>query len=324
MEQQATNHPVPLIPFRVSVARAETLSPHFKRIVFQGPDLKIFADAGYDERIKILLPFPDGSVPPPSFFEATPEDPLAWYQQWRTLPAESRNPLRTYTVRKVRPGSEQIDVDFVIHDHAGPAGAFAEAARPGDQAIIIGPNAQAGGPVAGMDFYPGQSRHLLLVGDETAVPAIAAIMDSLIRDHWQGDGAAVIEIPTEEDRLPLPEHEGIRVIWTTCDESGHGHALIKAMRSLLEDLPIHSSISATAAKSSKEFTEIDIDKELLWETANAAQADASIHSDDLYAWIAGEAATVRELRRMLVRDRGMDRRNVSFMGYWRQGRSEMS
>lgn len=148
-------------------------------------------------------------------------------------------------------------------------------------------------------------------------------MDSLIRDHWQGEGAAVIEVPTEEDRLPLPEHEGIRIIWTTCDESGHGHALTEAMRNLLEDLPIHPP-TAAAAESSKEFTEIDIDKELLWETADAAQADASIHADDLYAWIAGEAATVRELRRMLVRDRGMDRRNVSFMGYWRQGRSEMS
>ena len=322
MEKQA-NRPVPLIPFRVTVAKAETLSPHFKRIVFQGPDLQDFADAGYDERIKILLPLPDGSLPTPSFFEASPENPLAWYQQWRALPAERRNPLRTYTVRKVRPGSEQIDVDFVIHDHAGPAGAFAEAARPGDQAIIIGPNAQAGGPVAGMDFHPGQSRHLLLVGDETAVPAIAAIMDSLIRDHWQGEGVALIEVPAEEDRLPLPELEGIRIIWTTCDESGHGHALIEAMHNLLEDLPIHSP-TAVADESSKEFTEIDIDKELLWETADAAQADASIHVDDLYAWIAGEAATVRELRRMLVRDRGMDRRNVSFMGYWRQGRSEMS
>ena len=322
MEKQA-NRPVPLIPFRVTVAKAETLSPHFKRIVFQGPDLQDFADAGYDERIKILLPLPDGSLPAPSFFEASPENPLAWYQQWRALPAERRNPLRTYTVRKVRPESEQIDVDFVIHDHAGPAGAFAEAARPGDQAIIIGPNAQAAGPVVGMDFHPGQSRHLLLVGDETAVPAIAAIMDSLIRDHWQGEGVAVIEVPAEEDRLPLPELEGIRIIWTTCDESGHGHALIEAMRNLLEDLPIHSP-TAVADESSKEFTEVDIDKELLWETADAAQADASIHVDDLYAWIAGEAATVRELRRMLVRDRGMDRRNVSFMGYWRQGRSEMS
>ena len=322
MEHQASR-PVPLIPFRVTVARAETLSPHFKRIVFQGPDLQNFADAGYDERIKILLPLPDGSLPTPSFFEASPEDPLAWYQKWRTLPAERRNPLRTYTVRKVKHESEQIDVDFVIHDHAGPAGAFAEAAKPGDQAIIIGPNAQAGGPIAGMDFHPGQSRHLLLVGDETAVSAIAAIMDSLIRDHWQGDGVALIEVPTEEDRLPLPEHAGIRVIWTTCDESGHGHALIKAMRSLLEDLPIHSP-TASAAEAPKEFTEIDIDKELLWETADAAQADASIRADDLYAWIAGEAATVRELRRMLVRDRGMDRSNVSFMGYWRQGRSEMS
>ena len=42
----------------------------------------------------------------------------------------------------------------------------------------------------------------------------------------------------------------------------------------------------------------------------------------LYAWIAGEAAVIRELRRYLVREVGMDRRQVAFMGYWRIGKSE--
>jgi len=95
------------------------------------------------------------------------------------------------------------------------------------------------------------------------------------------------------------------------------------MHNLLDDLPVHSD-SDEAAQSSKEFKEIDIDRELLWETSDSAEADTVIQTDDLYAWIAGEAATVRDLRRMLVRDHGMDRRSVSFMGYWRQGRSEMS
>ncbi|MEU0697899.1 siderophore-interacting protein [Streptomyces niveus] len=41
-----------------------------------------------------------------------------------------------------------------------------------------------------------------------------------------------------------------------------------------------------------------------------------------YAWLAGEAGTVKELRRHLVRERGLDRRNVTFVGYWRRGLSE--
>jgi len=40
---------------------------------------------------------------------------------------------------------------------------------------------------------------------------------------------------------------------------------------------------------------------------------------DLYAWIAGESGVVTGLRRHLVRELGMDRRQVAFMGYWRRG-----
>ncbi|WP_171171616.1 siderophore-interacting protein [Streptomyces sp. I05A-00742] len=41
-----------------------------------------------------------------------------------------------------------------------------------------------------------------------------------------------------------------------------------------------------------------------------------------YAWIAGEAGTVRELRRHLVNERGIDRKAVTFTGYWRKGKTE--
>ena len=41
--------------------------------------------------------------------------------------------------------------------------------------------------------------------------------------------------------------------------------------------------------------------------------------DDLYAWIAGESGVVTGLRRVLVKDLGVDRRQVAFMGYWRRG-----
>ena len=77
--------------------------------------------------------------------------------------------------------------------------------------------------------------------------------------------------------------------------------------------------------------DIDVDKTILWETPqllDAAALDGSLNPDKpsgalpFYAWIAGEAAVVRGLRRYLVRDVGIDRKQVAFMGYWRQGKAE--
>lgn len=53
--------------------------------------------------------------------------------------------------------------------------------------------------------------------------------------------------------------------------------------------------------------------ELLWDTPEETAAA------DLYAWVTGEASVVRTLRRHLVGARGLDRRQVAFMGYWREG-----
>ena len=63
--------------------------------------------------------------------------------------------------------------------------------------------------------------------------------------------------------------------------------------------------------------DVDVDASLLWEVPERARAAGGV-----YAWVAGEAAVVRDLRRFLVRDVGLDRRSVAFMGYWRQGRAE--
>jgi NADPH-dependent ferric siderophore reductase len=60
---------------------------------------------------------------------------------------------------------------------------------------------------------------------------------------------------------------------------------------------------------------VDVDSEILWESPQEAHGG-------FYAWIAGESAAVKTLRRLLVRDHGIDRSRVAFMGYWRLGRSE--
>jgi NADPH-dependent ferric siderophore reductase len=61
--------------------------------------------------------------------------------------------------------------------------------------------------------------------------------------------------------------------------------------------------------------DVNVDEEILWEVP------ASV-GGDVYAWLAGEAAVIRTLRRYLVSERGLDRSSVAFMGYWRLGRAE--
>ena len=61
---------------------------------------------------------------------------------------------------------------------------------------------------------------------------------------------------------------------------------------------------------------MDVDEDILWEVPTPAAPVP------LYAWLAGEAGVIRTLRRHLVAERGLDRRAVAFMGYWRLGRAD--
>ena len=56
----------------------------------------------------------------------------------------------------------------------------------------------------------------------------------------------------------------------------------------------------------------------LWDVPEGHSLDG-----DCYAWLAGEASAITTLRRFLVREAGLDRRQVAFMGYWRMGRAEL-
>jgi NADPH-dependent ferric siderophore reductase len=92
----------------------------------------------------------------------------------------------------------------------------------------------------------------------------------------------------------------------------HGARLTAAVQGLLTDEPPRCGRSARPA------ADVDVAQSLLWDVPGSRQTAR------FYAWVAGEAATVRELRRHLVGDLGVDREQVAFMGYWRRGRIEAS
>ncbi len=293
-------------PFAVRVARVRRIGRSFLRATFTGADLDEFASQGADQRIKVLFPLASSGI----------EDCLLgddWYAEWRALPDARRNPMRSYTVRAARPLEREVDVDFVLHGPTGPASAWAEQAGPGDEVVLIGPNARFPGAPGGVEWRPPTGiGPLLLAGDETAVPALSAIAEALPA----GTGARVLlEVPTEDDVLDLDVPPDVRLSWLPrrCGSS------TRPLGALLTAAVCAAADEIGGAATGADADDVDPDA-LVWEVPDAAATAGA----PAYAWLAGEAGVVTGLRRYLLREAGFDRRSVAFMGYWRQGREALS
>ncbi|MBA8824614.1 NADPH-dependent ferric siderophore reductase [Saccharopolyspora lacisalsi] len=229
------------------------LSPHLVRITFGGPELAGMASGGLDQRIKVLLPLAEQEAP------CLPEEDRT-FRGVRELPEERRPLARTYTIRAHRPARAEFDVDFVLHGATGPASAFAERARPGDQVGIVGPNAEYdhaerfSGVEYRMDLLGG---HALIVGDETALPAIGSILETLPAGTR---ATTFVELPEAADIPSLDVAADVRFRWLPRGEfaAARGDSVLEEIRS-------------------------------------QAWFDAG-----LYAWVCGEASMVKAVRRQLL------------------------
>lgn len=337
------------LAFPVTVTAVRQLSPNFRRVTFGGYSLRNFGVSGetLDLRIKLLIPArdADGREIPPAELRT---DQPGWYQDWLTLDPAVRGSMRTYTVRNERLDAvyPEIDVDFVMHfddgadahQPSGPAAKWALGAQPGDSLTIIGPNNRAAHCVtaeiySGIEWRPGLAQRVLLAGDETAVPAISAILASLPADMT---GHAFLEVPEAGDFQDISCEADIEITWLARGASigrsrPHGQLLQEAVRKAVP-VPGWVGIKAAEATAGPEPEDVNVDREILWETParmDAAAIEAGKNPDKpagalpFYAWIAGEAGVVKEMRRYLVRDVGIDRKQVAFMGYWRKGKAEL-
>lgn len=307
--------------FDVEVARIEQLTPSFRRFTFTGPELEHFADPGRDVRIKFVLPLADGG-----YEHLVRSDD--WYAAWRAQPEERRNPFRTYTTVAVRPEVREVDVDVVLHGDAGPASRWALGAEVGTPLVLLGPDARSDRPTGGIEFHPPARAHaLLLAGDETALPAIAAICEDLPGDAW---GEVFVEVPHADDARELVAPAGVRVTFLARDAvdevdghaegAEHGALLVPAVKEAAERI-LGAGVLGTdppaQCVTADSLEDVDVDASILWEVP-ALLEDETV----LYAWLAGEASAIKTLRRHLVAELGVDRRAVAFMGYWREGRAE--
>lgn len=298
--------------FSVRVAAVSALTPSFVRVTLTGDALADFSAVGLDQRIKVVLPIPGHG------FTDLP-DGDDWYGAWRALPDAERNPLRTYTVRSFRPDAHELDIDFVAHGDTGPASRWVSSCRVGDELRIVGPavpSSPAELPSGAAEFAPGSATRILLAGDETAAPAICAILEAL---DVATVGHVFIEVPTDADRLPVTAPAGVEVRWIARNGASHGVRMtdqVHAWASQVASVTTGAAGAEASARGAVELTDVDVDEQVLWDVP------AAVDERPVYAWIAGEAGCVKELRRHLVRGVGLDRRQVAFMGYWRHGKAE--
>lgn len=179
---------------RLRVLRTERLGPHMIRVVAGGDGLANFAPTGFtDSYVKVVFPAEGVEYPEPFDMRRIRAD----------YPAEQQPRTRTYTVRYFDEAAGELALDFVYHGDQGLAGPWAAALAPGDEFTVLGPGgAYAPDPCA--DWH-------LLVGDASALPAVAASLESMPASAVVH---AVIEVDDERDHQPLVSKAGLSLRWT--------------------------------------------------------------------------------------------------------------
>lgn len=138
-----------------------------------------------------------------------------------TTPEPEAHPVtRTYTVRRVDAEAQTLDVDFVVHGDEGLAGPWAASVARGATISFMGP---------GGGYSPDpDAAWVLLLGDLSAVPAIAAALEALAPETT---GFAYIEVDDPGSILDLDAPEGVEVHWIV-DPQHEVDRLADAVRAL--------------------------------------------------------------------------------------------
>lgn len=196
--------------FAAEVSRVNDLTPHLRRITITATEFADYTTMGLDEYLGLLIP-PERRAP-----LVLPD--LSQAREIRTAVASIdtgvRPTLRWYTVRDHRPSAAEIDIDLVLHGDEGPGSRFAAHAHVGDTVGVR--------ECTALYNPPETTEARLLVGDETAMPAIARILENT---QNQPEPFVFIETADPRDRLDLPAD----VTWVN-RRGTPGRALASAVR----------------------------------------------------------------------------------------------
>lgn len=194
--------------FTMTVANTVDLAPWVRRITFRADEFADYTHTGADEYFGLLMPPPGVPLTMPS------EDRINVRQAIRRLPEDRQPDLRWYTIRRLRRAEREIDVDFVLHGDAGPGSRWASRAQPGQQVGFRAGNAT---------YQPTHDGPRLLAADETALPALSAILEA----HPDADIRAYVEVPDDGFRLPIAADR--EVTWLVRGDEAPGTLLLPAI-----------------------------------------------------------------------------------------------
>jgi NADPH-dependent ferric siderophore reductase len=187
--------------------RVTGLTPRMRRFTLRGEDLAPFASA----HLHVSLFLPGAAALPRPSIEETGR--IIW-------PGEPP-PARAYTLRRVDEAAGLVEIDMLLHPSHGPApgGDFARDARPGAVIGMAGPGGAA---------LP-HARHLLLFGDETALPAIARMLEALPPETR---ATVRVEVTDRDDELPMPTAARLDLRWLHrgAAPAGDSRLLLGALR----------------------------------------------------------------------------------------------
>lgn len=237
--------------YATTVQRVERLTPRMIRVVFGGAALAGFNWNGPAAHIKLIL-------------DATTAGP------------EARPLSRTYTPRHLDAQRLELTVDFVLHGE-GPASTWAAQAEPGQPMLIAGP-----GRCYALD---PQAEWLLVAGDESAIPAVATLLEALPKDL---PTQVLLEVNDAADEYAI----------------GAPRATVN-LRWLHRAQPV---IHGSAVRAGIELA--------------AAVAAWQQPPGDGRVYVACEADAMRGIRRHLLSERGLPREWVTTRGYWKQGATD--
>ncbi|GAA2011445.1 siderophore-interacting protein [Nakamurella flavida] len=197
------------MPTQLTVTGAQMLTPGLRRVHFRSDDLSAFRDSVHTDRyVKLVFLKPGVTYPQPLHLKALRDQ----------LPPEDMPVVRTYAALFPDHDAGTVSIDFVVHGDQGVAGPWAAAAQPGDQLLANGPGgAYAPDPTA--DWH-------LLVGDETALPAITAALQALPADAV---AHVVVEVEGAGYQLDLPLPAGATLHWVHRDTGGSVQDVVRGL-----------------------------------------------------------------------------------------------
>ncbi|CAN1604064.1 siderophore-interacting protein [Pseudomonas mediterranea] len=240
---------------RLQVLRVVDLTPRMRRITVGGPELTGFVSLGTDDHVKLFFP---QNAEERAALETF--DPSAGKAQG-SLPQ-----MRDYTPRRYDLETLELDLDFVLHGD-GPASTWAAQAEPGQSLHIGGPR--------GSMIVPDIFDSYLLIGDETALPAIARRLEGLAPNRR---ALVVVEVENGAEQQVLQSPAQVHVIWVL--REGRQDSLLTTVRQL------------------------------------------EVPGGKLYAWVATESKVARQIRKVLLEEKGLDQDFVKAVGYWKADDSE--